>query len=60
MFKSLPKHMLCIHQKNVLDETVLFSTKIMLKLMDGPYFCRMDILYLNYKRASMGPPAKCH
>ena len=34
MFKSLPKHMLCIRQKNLLDETVLFSTKIMLKLMD--------------------------
>ena len=34
MFKSLPKHMLCIRQKNLLDETVLFSIKIILKLMD--------------------------
>ena len=33
MFKSLPKHMLCIRQKNLLN-AVLFSTKIMLKLMD--------------------------
>ena len=33
MFKSLPKHMLCLRQKNLLDETVLFSTKIMLKLI---------------------------
>ena len=34
MFKSLPKNMLCICQKNLLDETFLFSTKIKLKLMD--------------------------
>ena len=33
MFKSLPKHMLCLRQKNLLDETVLFSTKIMLELI---------------------------
>ena len=26
----------------------------------GPYFCRMGILYLNYKRAIIGPPAKRH
>ena len=130
--------MLCIRQKNLLDETVLFSTKIMLKLMDtwlytvnitlnffltrpriwlnqwidlpllgnrytllqwplpyiltyawlfveirdkhvsndmetilytaaiwsylflGPYFCRMGILYLNYKPVIIRPPGKRH
>ena len=26
----------------------------------GPYFCRMGILYLNYNRAIIGPPAKSH